>query len=114
VRKVVWSQDALDDMADITAYIAADNPPAALRVLDRIEEALEKIGQMEIGRPGRVSGTYEKSVRRLPYIIAYAVQTPPTGRERVVILRIIHGARNWPKESWPKRSARHLYRRGQD
>jgi toxin ParE1/3/4 len=101
VRDVVWSQDALDDMDSMAAYIAADNPTAALKVLDRIEQAGEKLGQMAIGRPGRVTGTYERSLSRLPYIIAYALQTPPSGRERVVILRVIHTARNWPKESWP-------------
>ena len=101
MRDVVWSQDALDDMDSMAAYIAADNPAAALKVLDRIEQAAEKLGQMAIGRPGRVTGTYERSLIRIPYIIAYALQTPPSGRERVVILRVIHSARNWPKESWP-------------
>jgi toxin ParE1/3/4 len=101
VRDVVWSQDALDDMDSTAAYIAADNPAAALKVLGRIEQAAEKLGQMAIGRRGRVTGTYERSLSRLPYIIAYALQTLPSGRERVVILRVIHTARNWPKESWP-------------
>jgi toxin ParE1/3/4 len=101
VRDVVWSQDALDDMDSMAAYIAADNPAAALKVLDRIEQAAEKLGQMAIGRRGRVTGTYERSLSRLPYIIAYALQTLPSGTERVVILRVIHMARNWPKESWP-------------
>ena len=101
MRDVVWSQDALDDMDSMAAYIAADNPAAALKVLGRIEQAAEKFGQMAIGRRGRVTGTYERSLSRLPYIIAYALQTLPSGRERVVILRVIHTARNWPKESWP-------------
>ena len=101
MREVVWSQDALDDMDSMAAYIAADNPAAALKVLDRIEQAAEKLGQMAIGRRGRVTGTYERSLSRLPYIIAYALQTLPSGTERVVILRVIHTARNWPKESWP-------------
>jgi toxin ParE1/3/4 len=101
VRDVVWSQDALDDMDSTAAYIAADNPAAALKVLGRIEQAAEKLGQMAIGRRGRVTGTYERSLSRLPYIIAYALQTLSSGRERVVILRVIHTARNWPKESWP-------------
>jgi plasmid stabilization system protein ParE len=106
VRKVVWSQAALDDINDVVAYIAADNPGAALKVLDRLEEACEKLGAMAIGRRGRVSGTYEKLVRNLPYIIAYALRPQPVGGELVVILRIIHTARDWPGESWPKRSGR--------
>ena len=35
-------------------------------------------------------------------IIAYALQTLPSGEEHVVILRVIHSARNWPKGEWPK------------
>ena len=101
MRDVVWSQDALDDMDSMAAYIAADNPAAALKVLGRIEQAAEKLGQMATGRRGRVTGTYERPLSGLPYIIAYALQTLPSGRERVVILRVIHTARNWPKESWP-------------
>jgi plasmid stabilization system protein ParE len=37
-------------MDSMAAYIAADNPTAALKVLDRIEQAGEKLGQMAIGR----------------------------------------------------------------
>lgn len=55
---------------------------------------------MATGRPGRVSGTYEKSVTRLPYIVAYAL-TERGGREVVSILRVIHTSRDWVDEEWP-------------
>jgi plasmid stabilization system protein ParE len=101
VSEVVWAKDALDDLDSAIAYIASDSPAAALRVLDRIEAAAEKLGKVASGRRGRVAGTYEKSVRGLPYIVAYAIQPLPGGRERIVILRVIHGARDWPDEHWP-------------
>ena len=56
---VLWSEHALDDMDALAAYIAADNPVAALKVLDRIETAAERLGHTPIGRRGRVAGTYE-------------------------------------------------------
>jgi toxin ParE1/3/4 len=56
---------------------------------------------MSTGRIGRVSGTYEKVVGGLPYVIAYAI-TDRAGREAVTILRVIHGARDWPDEDWPE------------
>jgi plasmid stabilization system protein ParE len=37
----------------------------------------------------------------LPYIIAYALR-PIAGRESVVIVRVIHTARDWPAEEWPR------------
>jgi toxin ParE1/3/4 len=102
VSDVVWSQDALDDLDSTIGYIASDSPASALRVLDRLEASAEALGKVASGRRGRVSGTYEKSVRGLPYVIAYAIQAMPGGRERIVILRVIHGARNWPEGRWPK------------
>jgi toxin ParE1/3/4 len=57
---------------------------------------------MPTGRRDWVTGTYEKVVIRLPYVIAYALQSLPSGRERVVILRVIHGARNWVKGQGPE------------
>jgi toxin ParE1/3/4 len=101
VSDVFWSEDALDDLESAIAFIAADNPVAASRVLARLEVAAEGLGRVASGRRGRVAGTYEKSVRGLPYIIAYALQELPGAGERVVILRVIHGARNWPPEEWP-------------
>jgi toxin ParE1/3/4 len=56
----------LDDLKAQVAYIAAENPGAAQRVADRIGATCKALGEMATGRPGRVSGTYEKSVPRLP------------------------------------------------
>ena len=99
MRQVVWS---LDDLEGIIEYIAAENPRASLNVIAKIDGAGNALGHMATGRPGRVSGTYEKPVTGLPHIIAYALDPRPDGTERIVILRVIHGARNWPEEGWPE------------
>ncbi len=99
-RPVQWSRDALDDLKSQLAYIAADNPAAALRVADQIRKPGASLGEMTTGRPGRIGGTYDKLVARLPYIIAYAV-TKEAGREVVSILRVIHTSRDWSDEKWP-------------
>jgi plasmid stabilization system protein ParE len=54
VREIVWSEQALDDMEGVAAYIAADNPRAAARVVDRIEATIERLAHIPIGHPGRV------------------------------------------------------------
>lgn len=102
MRGVFWSDDALKEMNALAAYIAAENPAAALKVLDRIERTVDNLSRMPTGRKGRVEGTYEKPVAGLPYIIAYALQTLPDASERIVILHVIHGARDWPLGKWPK------------
>ncbi|MGO4287716.1 type II toxin-antitoxin system RelE/ParE family toxin [Bosea sp. UNC402CLCol] len=100
MRPVIWSDDARRDYLDILRYIAEDNPDAAERVVDAIEQAGNELGDFATGRPGRVSGVYEKLVPRLPYILAYSLALQ-RGREVVAILRVIHTARDWPDEGWP-------------
>lgn len=100
-RAVIWSREALDDLKAQVAYIAAENPAAAQRVGDAIMASAMALSDIPTGRPGRVIDTYEKPVTRLPYIIAYAITPGPTG-EAIAILRVIHTARDWPDEQWPK------------
>ncbi len=101
MRDVVWSSEAQREFLKAIGYIAQDNPIAAEKVADHIEKAGNRLGVMATGRKGRVSGTYEKPVSGLPYIIVYAISARSDIREVVTILHIIHGARDWPVESWP-------------
>jgi toxin ParE1/3/4 len=48
-----------------------------------------------------VADTYEKSVGGLPYIIAYAIDRSE-GAETIVVLHVIHTARDWREREWPK------------
>ena len=102
MKDAVWSECALADADKLFAYIAADNPGAASKVLDRIEKTAQFLGRVATGRRGRVEGTYEKSMTGLPYVIAYGINHLPNGSEQIVILHIIHTARDWPKGGWPK------------
>jgi len=99
-RPVGWSREALDDIKGQVAFIARANPMAARRIADRLRDAGDALGKLATGRPGRFTGTYEKSMSGLPYVIAYELR-PIAGRESVVILRVIHTARDWPAEEWP-------------
>lgn len=98
MRRVIWSEVARLDYLEILRHIAVDDPAAAERVLDVVEATAARLGDFATGHPGRMSGTYEKSVPRLPYIIAYEL----TDSDRAVsILRVIHAARDWPPDQWP-------------
>ena len=100
-RRVSWSRDALNDLKAQVAPIAADNPAAARRVREILGRTAAALSDMPTGRPGRVRGIYEKSVPGLPYILAYAV-TGDADHGAVTIVRVIHTARDWQPESWPK------------
>jgi toxin ParE1/3/4 len=46
-----------------------------------------------MGRPGRIDGTRELVINSTPYIAAYRIEG-----ETVRILRVLHGAQQWPDE----------------
>ena len=99
MRHVQWSNDALDDLEEQAVHIAKDNPAAARRVAKRIRETGDALAEFATGHPGWVSGTYEKSVNRLPYIVAYALNDDDMV---LTILHVIHTSRNWLPEDWPE------------
>ena len=98
MRRVGWSERARADYLAAIRYIADDDPDAAERVGRAIHRTGEQLGEFATGHPGRITGTYEKSVRRCPYIIAYTLAD--NGRT-VAILRVIHTSRDWREDEWP-------------
>lgn len=92
----------MDELKRAIAFIAKDDRQAARKVAAGIRSTGDKLGERATGRQGRMSGTYEKSISGLPYIIAYAIHPAHAGKETVVILHVIHTARQWTPESWPK------------
>ena len=91
---VRWLDDALEDVTEIHRYIAADDPRAAARAVERIQGAVRSLAAVpHRGRPGRWPGTRELVVPRSPYVVPYRV-----AGEFIEILRVFHGARRWPEE----------------
>ena len=89
---IFWTRVALQDIGAAWEYIAQRNPRAAEMVEEQIVDAVAKLADFpHIGRPGRVTGTRELMITRLPYIVIYSV-----GRSRVTILRVLHTAQAWP------------------
>ncbi|MDP9057085.1 MAG: type II toxin-antitoxin system RelE/ParE family toxin [Pseudomonadota bacterium] len=99
MKRVIWSEAAERDYLGILRHISANDPDAAERVRAAIEKTADNLADFATGHPSRVGGAYEKSVRRLPYIIAYALTD---GDKAISILRVIHTARDWQGDSWPE------------
>jgi toxin ParE1/3/4 len=90
--KVVLREAALNDLENIAAWIAKDNPRAARSVVRRILEAIERLGAFPgLGRGGKVEGTREWVVRALPYIVVYETDV---ARDELRIISVMHGARS--------------------
>src|SRR5437016_6283535 len=88
---IAWSLTAQDDLLDIGIYIARDSPVYAVRMIDRLVEAVEQLGLFPLS--GRVVPEFERAdLRELivsSYRIVYLVQA-----DNVTILRVVHGARD--------------------
>jgi toxin ParE1/3/4 len=90
---VIWSPRADADLLAIIDHIATDNLDAAYRVVVRIRAHAERLEYFPgLGRSGRVEGTRELVVPRLPYFIVYEVHPA-----HVDILSVYHGKRRWPE-----------------
>jgi toxin ParE1/3/4 len=96
--KVRWTDPAQIDLFEILDYIARNNPAAAERVEQRLVNAVSSLAQQpRRGRPGRVEGTRELVVPRLPYIVIYRiVERPLRTASEIAVMRVLHGARRWP------------------
>ncbi len=82
------------DLDENLAYIAEDDPLAALHVLDAIEEQTALlVDTPEIGRLGRAVGTRELVISGTRYIVAYRIRG-----EDIQLLRLLHGSQRWPRE----------------
>ena len=83
-----YKRRALQHLHAIHSYIAKDNPAAAMRVIERIEQSVAGLSHFPFsGRPGVVRGTRLLSVPGLPYIVVHRVRG-----ETVDILAVLHAA----------------------
>ena len=90
--KLRWTRRARTDLNEIFDRILEENPGAATEVLDRIERsAAHLVDHPGMGRPGRVENTRELVVPGLPWILPYLTES-----EAIIIVRVIHAARQWP------------------
>lgn len=92
MRRIVWTDEAVAHLEAIVAYIEAFNPAAARRLGERLVEVADSL--TEFPHRGRDAGDGRREMTTVwPYILRYRVE-----EERVVILRIRHGARDEEEE----------------
>jgi toxin ParE1/3/4 len=90
--EIRWTRKALENLDQIAAYIAQDNPVRAASFIGEIKEKTQLLIQFPaIGRPGRVAGTRELVVHE-NYVLPYRVKA-----DMIQILRVHHVARLWPQ-----------------
>lgn len=85
-RRLEYAPRYFRRIEDIRERIAADNPAAAARMVERIRAAVERLAaSAAIGRPGRVADTRELIISGTPYIVPYRVKG-----DVVQIITVLH------------------------
>jgi addiction module RelE/StbE family toxin len=91
---IQWAEDAVRQLTAAHAYVAADNPRAAGRLLLQITQAVKQLSSHpRAGREGRVKNTRELVIVNTPYIVAYRIKDEST----IQVLAVLHGKRRWPE-----------------
>lgn len=92
--QIRWTEEAIQDIQSLRAYIGEDKPTAARKVVSKIFASVKALTlHPHIGRPGRLPNTRQLLVTGTPYIVPYRV----TGGV-LEILRVLHGSMEWPEE----------------
>ncbi len=104
MRRVLWSPPALASCErEVLDWLDTLGDGTARRVRSDIERAIAVLAERPIGRPGRLSGTYEKSVVGQPYFVAYSLLVRDDGgADDILILRVVHTSRDWPPGRRPR------------
>src|ERR1039458_4041263 len=89
-----WSPESIHDLIALRAHIFEDNPAAAKRVSLHILYCAEHLlsENPQLGHPGRVPGTRELVIPKMPFVVPYRVHN-----DVLQIVRVYHHARRWPQ-----------------
>ncbi len=91
---LIWSPTARAQLRQAEAFIAENNPRAAVKTAQRILNATAQLVDFPaVGRPGMLPNTRELVIPGTPYFLPYRVKG-----DVVQILGVIHEARKWPED----------------
>lgn len=92
--RIRWTDSAVRDFTHICDYIGKHRGAAtARRVALSIHSRINLLAEFpEYGRTGRKPDTRELVFSGLPYVTVYRIQS-----DFVEIVRILHGAQDWPE-----------------
>jgi len=94
--KAIWTAQAIRDREVIFEHVARDNPLAAIRLDERLGEAVTLLATHPLlGKEGMVNGTRE-FIPHESYRLIYEVDA-----DTLWILALVHTARRWPPPDNP-------------
>jgi toxin ParE1/3/4 len=87
---LIWTENALQDVEAIVAYIGRDSPHYAVLTAERILQTVERLA--EFPRSGRVVPEFQDAYLREVFLRQYRIVYRVAG-ETVTIITVVHGAR---------------------
>ena len=92
MAKVIWSDHALNDIEQISEYISKDSPDRAALFVGRLIDATDNLQEFQYS--GREIPEVGNEAYREVIYGAYRVMHKIEG-ENVLILAVVHSARDW-------------------
>ena len=90
VRRVIWSDEALADVAAIKDYIARDSVANARKVVGRIELAADRLADFPYA--ARMIPEFQDPNRRETFVYEYRLMYRVED-DHICIMRVVHGRR---------------------
>lgn len=97
-RRVIWTEQAREQLDEILAFLAEDSPEAASNVLDVILSVAESLAVLS--KRGRVVPELGQPDTREVFVYSYRLMYDVSD-EDVRILAVLHGARDFDR--WRRR-----------
>jgi toxin ParE1/3/4 len=92
-RRLVWTERAIADLEAIERYIAADDPVAAARWIDRLLAATTRVARLPMS--GRIVPELGRADVRETRLRSYRIVYRAT-KDRVEVLTVFEGHRRFP------------------
>ncbi|MDO5056446.1 MAG: type II toxin-antitoxin system RelE/ParE family toxin [Lautropia sp.] len=95
VLPVIWTQNAKSHLRDIAAYISADSPQNAEKMVERLLDSVALLGRFPwlhrvSQRITKVPDAREISIP--PYLVVYRVS-----EQAIMVLAVVHGRQKFPR-----------------
>lgn len=88
--RLEWREEAIADLERIDRWLSKIENANAIATRRRIDAAASKLERLgDIGRPGKIEGSRELSVRSAPYVLVYKVLP-----DSIEVIAVYHTAQN--------------------